>query len=46
MRMSVTDEALALAAAAGDREAFAALLERRYDGCGRLREMGHINCER
>ena len=36
MRMSVTDEALALAAAAGDREAFAALLERRYDGLFRL----------
>ena len=32
MRMSVTDEALALAAAGGDREAFASLLERRYDG--------------
>ena len=31
MRMSVTDEALALAAAGGDGEAFAALLERRYD---------------
>ena len=31
MRMSVTDEALALAAAGGDREAFASLLERRYD---------------
>lgn len=30
MRMSVTDEALALAAAEGDGEAFAALLERRY----------------
>lgn len=32
MRMSVTDEALALAAAGGDGKAFAALLERRYDG--------------
>jgi len=32
MRMSVTDEVLALAAAGGDRESFAALLERRYDG--------------
>lgn len=31
MRMSVTDEALALAAAGGDGGAFAALLERRYD---------------
>ena len=31
MRMSVTDEDLALAAAGGDGKAFAALLERRYD---------------
>ncbi len=36
MRMSVTDEALALAAAGGDGKAFAALLERRYDGLFRL----------
>lgn len=32
MRMTTTDEDLALAAAGGDRAAFAALLERRYDG--------------
>lgn len=34
--MSVTDEDLALAAAGGDGDAFAALLERRYDGLFRL----------
>jgi len=32
MRMTVTDEALATAAARGDAAAFATLLERRYDG--------------
>ena len=31
MRMNVTDEALALAAAQGDRVAFASLLDRVYD---------------
>lgn len=31
MRMSTSDEALALAAAGGDRDAFAALVERHYD---------------
>ncbi len=32
MRMETTDESLALAAAGGDRDAFATLLNRRYDG--------------
>ena len=36
MRMKTSDEALAKAAASGDRDAFAALLERRYDGLFRL----------
>jgi len=36
MRMKTTDEDLALAAAGGDRDAFAALLERRYDSLFRL----------
>lgn len=36
MRMKTSDEALAKAAASGDRNAFAALLERRYDGLFRL----------
>jgi RNA polymerase sigma-70 factor (ECF subfamily) len=36
MRMKTSDEALAKAAAAGDRDAFALLLERRYDGMFRL----------
>ena len=31
MRMTVSDEGLAMAAAGGDRAAFAALLERHYD---------------
>jgi RNA polymerase sigma-70 factor (ECF subfamily) len=36
MRMAVTDEDLAGAAARGDRDAFAALLDRHYDGMFRL----------
>ena len=36
MRMTSSDESLALAAAAGDRDAFATLLERRYDDLFRL----------
>lgn len=36
MRMTTSDESLAKAAANGDRDAFAALLERRYDGLFRL----------
>ncbi len=36
MRMSVSDEALARAAADGDREAFSSLLERHYDRVFRL----------
>lgn len=36
MRMKTSDQALAKAAAGGDRDAFAALLERRYDGVFRL----------
>ncbi len=36
MRMATGDNDLALAAAGGDREAFAALLERHYDGLFRL----------
>jgi RNA polymerase sigma-70 factor (ECF subfamily) len=36
MRMETADEALALAARTGDREAFAALLERHYDRILRL----------
>jgi len=36
MRMKTSDEALAKAAASGDRDAFAVLLERRYDGLFRL----------
>ena len=36
MRVDASDESLALAAAGGDGTAFAALLERRYDGLFRL----------
>jgi len=36
MRMTTTDEALATAAASGDRDAFATLIERRYDDLFRL----------
>lgn len=36
MRMKTSDQALAQQAAKGDREAFAVLLERRYDGIFRL----------
>jgi RNA polymerase sigma-70 factor (ECF subfamily) len=36
MRMKTSDEALAQQAANGDRDAFAVLLERRYDGLFRL----------
>lgn len=36
MRMKTSDEDLALAAAGGDRDAFAALLDRRYDDLFRL----------
>ena len=36
MRMTTTDEALATAAAGGDRDAFATLIERRYDDLFRL----------
>ena len=36
MRMKTSDEALALQATNGDRNAFAVLLERRYDGLFRL----------